>query len=252
MAEYLSLADARLLLWLNHALAAHPRLYLAGLFFTDKASDLALGLTALVLWFWPYKLTAWREREPDAGLSISGARRASRARLIAFGVGGMSAYVVARVIAAELDRPRPFATYLPVEGVPGAFEGLRTFGTFPSDHAALLAAVPVGFACWSTGLGWAWAAAALFLAATRVAVGFHYPLDIAAGGLIGAVCTGAAMWAFDRRRRVYLLTSRVAEGFERGRVAYVLYAVLGVVALEFALHFKHVLAALLWLRARLG
>src|SRR3954470_16259623 len=196
MAEYLSLADARLLLWLNHALAAHPRLYLAGLFFTDKASELALGLTALVLWFWPYKLTAWREREPDAGLSISGARRASRARLIAFGVGGMSAYVVARLIAAELDRPRPFATYLPVEGVPGAFEGLRTFGTFPSDHAALLAAVPVGFAYWSRGLGAGWAMAALFLMAVRVAVGFHYPLDMLSGGVIGVACVLVAMVVF--------------------------------------------------------
>jgi membrane-associated phospholipid phosphatase len=252
MADYLRLADARLLLWLNHALAAHPRLYLVGLFVTDKASDLALGLTALVLWFWPYRLTAWRDREPEAGMSITGARRASRARLITFGAGGMGAYVIARLIAAELDRPRPFASYLPVEGPPGAFEGLRTFGTFPSDHAALLAAVPVAFACWSAALGWGWAAAAVALAAVRIAVGFHYPLDILAGAVIGVVCTAMAMAAFDRRGIVYALTARVADGFERPPLAYVLYAILGVGALEFAAHFRHVLGALLWLRARLG
>src|SRR5437762_9275113 len=104
MTDYLSLADARMLLWLNHALADHPRLYLAALFLSDKASDLAVGLTALVLWFWPHRLAGWRAREPESAASPALARRASRARLILFGVGGMAAYVVARLLAVELDR----------------------------------------------------------------------------------------------------------------------------------------------------
>jgi membrane-associated phospholipid phosphatase len=251
MADYLGLADARILLWLNHALAAHPKLYLVGLFLTDKGSDIAVGLTALVLWFWPYRFRSFLEKEPEARASVADARRASRGRLIAFGVGGMAAYVVARLTAVEMDRPRPFATYLPVEGVPGAFEGLRTFGTFPSDHAALLGAVPVGFACWSTGLGLAWAVAAVALMAVRVAVGFHYPLDMLAGGLIGIVCVAAAMAAYDRRRRLYTLSSRLADGFARPPQAYVLYALLGLGALEFAAHFKHLLGVILWLRVNL-
>jgi membrane-associated phospholipid phosphatase len=249
--DCLSLADARILLWLNHALADHPKLYVAALLVSDKASDVAVGLTALVLWFWPHRLAAWRAREPEAA-SPAEARRASRARLILFGAGGMAAYVVARLLAFELDRPRPFASYLPVHGVEGAFEGLRTFGTFPSDHAALLGALPIGFACWSGALGWTWAVLAVFLMAVRVAVGFHYPYDMVVGGLIGVVCTSAAMAAYDRRAGLRARALRVADGFSRGPQAYVLYALLALGAVEFAAHFKHVLAVLLWLRTRLG
>lgn len=258
MTDYLRLADARILLWLNHALAAHPKLYIAALFVSDTASDVAVGLTALVLWFWPHRLPGRRARHADEGgpeaqaaISPAEARRASRARLILFGVGGMVAYIVARLIAAELDRPRPFASFLPVRGVEGAFEGLRTFGTFPSDHAALLGALPVGFACWSGALGWAWAALALFLMAVRVAVGFHYPYDMLVGGLIGVACASAAMAVYDHRAGMRSLALRVADGFTGGWQAFVLYALLAVGAVEFAAHFKHVLGVLLWIRVHL-
>jgi membrane-associated phospholipid phosphatase len=252
MTDYLRLADARLLLWLNSALAAHPKLYEAALFVTDKISDIAFGLTCFVLWFWPHRVPGFREREPALAALPATAQRASRARLIAFALGGMAAYVIARLIAAEMDQPRPFASYLPVEGVPGAFEGLRTFGTFPSDHAALLAALPVGFAYWSRGLGAGWAMAALFLMAVRVAVGFHYPLDMLSGGVIGVACVLVAMVVFDRRRRVHDLALWVADGFARPPLAYVLYGALGLGAMEFAAHFRHVLGVLLWIRAQVG
>jgi membrane-associated phospholipid phosphatase len=256
MTDYLRLADARLLLWLNHALAAHPKLYIAALFVSDEASDIGVGLTALALWFWPHRLPGGRARAADPGsagpVDAAEARRASRARLIVFGVGGMIAYVIARLIAAELDRSRPFASYLPVHGVEGAFEGLRTFGTFPSDHAALLGALPIGFACWSAGLGWAWAVLALFLMAVRVAVGFHYPFDMLVGGLIGVLCASAAMAAYDRRAGIRSLALRVADGFAGGWQAWVLYALLALGAVEFAAHFQHVLAVLLWLRVHVG
>jgi membrane-associated phospholipid phosphatase len=252
MTEFLRLADARVLLWLNHALADDPRLYVAALFLTDRASDIAVGLTALVLWFWPHRLPGWTAREPGTQGSVAASRRASRARLILFGVGGMTAYVIARLMAVEMDRPRPFASYLPVRGVEGAFEGLRTFGTFPSDHAALLGAVPVGFAAWSVALGAVWGVLAVLLMAVRVAVGFHYPYDMVVGGLIGMLCAGIAMAVYDRRGRTQALALRVADGFSRPPGAYVLYALLALGALEFAAHFKHLLGAILWLRVHLG
>ena len=84
-----------------------------------------------------------------------------------------------------------------------------------------------------------------------MAVAFHYPYDMIAGGLIGAVFTAVAMAAYDRNRRVHALALAVAGNFSRRPHAYVLYGLLGVAALEFAFHFTHVLAALLWLRAHL-
>src|SRR5438105_3218396 len=251
MTDYLKLADARILIWLNHALAGHPRLFVASLLITDKLADLAVLAMGAVLWVWPHRIPGWRAAEPDAQASVAAARRASRARLIVFGLGATAAYVTARLIAMHLDKPRPFASYLPVLAVPGAFFGLREFGTFPSDHAALLGALPVAFACWSVALGWIWAVAALLLLALRVAVAFHYPYDMIAGGLIGAVFTAAAMALYDRNARVHGLALDVAGHFSRRPHAYVLYGLLAAGALEFAFHFTHVLAALLWLRARL-
>src|SRR5437868_5816986 len=104
MADYLRLADARLLLWLNAALSAHPKLYVAALFVTDQLSDIAFGLTSLVLWFWPHRLRGFRERQPELAALAATAQRVSLARLIAFAIGGMAAYVLARLIAAEMDR----------------------------------------------------------------------------------------------------------------------------------------------------
>jgi membrane-associated phospholipid phosphatase len=251
MGGYLTVLDARVLLDLNHALAAHPHLYKAALFATDKGGDLVLAATAGLLWLWPHRLPGGRDRDLGAAWP-SAARRASRARLIAFGAGMMAAYVLTRLVAFALDKPRPFASFLPVEGIAGAFSDLRAFGSFPSDHAALLGALPVGFARWSQPLAWAWTVLAVLLMAVRVAVGFHYPFDMIAGALIGAGAASLAMAVFEAWSRLRVGAMRVATGFARPREAYLLYPLLAIGGLEFAAHFKHVLGMLLWVRAQLG
>ena len=240
----LSLLDARLLLWLNHAVAARPALYKVCLFLTDEGADLLLVATAAWLWRWPAGSAAtWLA----GGARRAITRRESRARLLTFGAGAMCAYITARLIAIGVDADRPFVTFLPVRGLPGSFEGLRTFGSFPSDHAALLAALPLAFARWNRTLGLAWAAAALLLIAIRVGVGFHYPSDMIAGAALGVIFGGGAMLLHDRSARVYRLTIATAAGFERLPHAIGLYAILAVVGVEFAMHFAHVMQFILWL-----
>lgn len=240
----LSLVDARLLLWLNHAVASRPWLYRVCLFLTDEGADLLLVLTAAWLWFWPAGSTAvWRAGHAMRAIT----RRESRARLLTFGAGAIGAYIVARLIAIAVDADRPFVTFLPVRGLPGSFEGLRTFGSFPSDHAALLAALPVAFVRWSRRLAVAWAVAALVLIAVRIGVGFHYPSDMLAGAAIGLVFGGGAMLLHDRSARVHRLTLGVAGGFERMPQAIALYAMLALVGVEFAMHFSHVMTFIMWL-----
>ena len=240
MTEYLHLADVRILLWLNHSLAQHPMLYRSALWLTDTGGDVAVLLTAAALWLWP-----WDRRQ----LGITELRRESRARLLTFGAAGIAAYVTARLIALGFDAPRPFATFLPVRGPVGVFEGLRTFGTFPSDHAALLGALPPAIARWSSPLGAVWLVTALVLIVVRVAVGFHYPWDMLAGALIGAAFSLAAMAIFDRHGAVYYYANRVAAGFSRKPTAYFLYAGLALIGIEFAMHFSHVLWLVLALRS---
>lgn len=244
MPAALTLLDARLLLWLNHAVASRPWLYRVCLFLTDQGADILLVLTAAALWFWPAR---WTATAPAGGVVRPITRRESRARLLTFGVGAMSAYIVARLIAISVDADRPFVTFLPVRGLPGSFDGLRTFGSFPSDHAALLAALPIAFARWDRRLGLFWAAAAVFLIVVRIGVGFHYPSDMLAGAALGLAFGGGAMLLHDRSARVHGMAVTIAAGFEKLPHAVPLYGALALVGLEFAMHFSHVMTFIMWL-----
>jgi undecaprenyl-diphosphatase len=241
----LPLLDARILIWLNHAVASRPWLYKLCLFLTDEGADILLVLTAAALWFWPatWRSASWRA----GGVMRTITRHESRARLMTFGAGAICAYILARLIAIGVDADRPFVTFLPVRGLPGSFEGLRTFGSFPSDHAALLAALPVAFFRWDRRLGLFWIAAAVLLIVVRVGVGFHYPSDMLGGAALGLLFGGGAMLLHDRSAAVHRITAGTAAGFERLPHAVPLYALLALVGLEFAMHFSHVMRFILWL-----
>jgi membrane-associated phospholipid phosphatase len=245
MHETLRLADARILLALNHALAAHPKLYIAGLWITDTFGDVAFFLTCALLWFWHPRIARALAPEREEMTLVE-----SRARLITLGVAGVSAYVLTRLIAMHFDVDRPFATFLPVHSVIGAFEGLRTFGSFPSDHAALLGVLPVGFAWWGRRLAWSWLALASLFAATRVAVAFHYPTDMLVGTLIGCAAAWVAMTAFDMVKAVQWTSRTLATGFSRPPISYALYGVLVLGGAEFAMHFRHLLTVILLVKQR--
>lgn len=245
----LPLVDAKVLLWLNHAVAARPWLYKLCLFLTDTGADILLVITAACLWFWPISSSAMA-RAGGAVRPLT--RRESRARLLTFGVAAIGAYIVARIVAIAVDADRPFVTFLPVRGLPGSFEGLRTFGSFPSDHAALLAALPIAFAKWDRRLGLAWTILAALLIIVRIGVGFHYPSDMLGGAAIGLLFGGVAMAAHDRSRRLHRWTNVVAAGFERLPHAVALYGLLAVVGVEFAMHFQHVMRFIMWVYYRVA
>nr|WP_307730348.1 phosphatase PAP2 family protein [Alsobacter ponti] len=97
-------------------------------------------------------------------------------------------------------RPRPMhdsslGFVLPY-GVSG--EALQDWSSFPSDHAALAFALGVAVLARFRGTGWMLLAWALIVVSIpRVYLGLHYPLDTAAGALIGAL---AAALVFAARR----------------------------------------------------
>lgn len=232
MPNFVRLVDARLLLFLNHPVASHPALFRFALLMTDKLGDAATLATIAWLWF---------RREHPLRSAPPMTRTESRARVIVFAAAGMAAYVTARLIAFSVNADRPFATFLPVHGVPGAFEGLRTFGSFPSDHAALLGALPVALAYWNRRAAWLWAAISVLLILARVSVGFHYPSDMVAGAGIGAVFTLLAMSLFDHVALVRRPLLWIARLFERRPVNYLLYALGALAVAEFLMHFRHIL-----------
>lgn len=131
------------------------------------------------------------------GLALFAARR-TRRRLAAF-VGGALAVALADplnhwLFKAWVMRPRPCHT-------DPAIETLVRCGTgysFPSNHAADGAAAAVAVivaARLAPGPALAVLLAGLCVGASRVFVGVHYPSDVAAGWLVGAVCGALAAFA---------------------------------------------------------
>lgn len=98
-------------------------------------------------------------------------------------LGTLLAVAVNQPLVALFHEPRPFVTYHHVlvlahhSADPG----------FPSDHATMAGAAAVGLFLVSRRLGAVTAVAALLMAFARVYVADHYPHDVAAGLVLGAV-----------------------------------------------------------------
>ncbi|MFE2853567.1 phosphatase PAP2 family protein [Streptomyces lavendulae] len=74
--------------------------------------------------------------------------------------------------------------------------------SFPSNHAAIAAAAAVALLFVSRSLGSVAVVAAVLMAASRVWVGVHYPHDVLAGLLVGALVAAVCGRAVRRRQSV--------------------------------------------------
>ncbi|ARF57512.1 phosphatase PAP2 family protein [Streptomyces gilvosporeus] len=153
-------------------------------------TDYGLGLFAVLM-----LLAWWRARPADA-------RR--MALVLATPVVVVAAYLANDVIKSFFDEQRPCQTLhtVTVEACPGIGDW-----SFPSNHSAVAAAAAVALILCGSRLGRIAVPAALLMAASRVWVGAHYPHDVVAGLLTGALVA----WALMR------LAHRAAPAVERVR-----------------------------------
>jgi len=109
-------------------------------------------------------------------------------------LGTVLAVAVNQPIVALVHEQRPYATLtgLLVLAVPTNDPG------FPSDHATMAGAVAAGLFLVNRRVGLIAALAAVLMAFSRVYIAAHYPMDVAAGLLLGAAVTLAG-WALLRR-----------------------------------------------------
>lgn len=89
-------------------------------------------------------------------------------------------------IVHAVERARPFTVF------PHALVLVHRSadGSFPSDHATMAGAVAIGLLFVHRQLGLVAAVLAVLMAATRVYVGAHFPLDVLAGLAFGGVIAG--------------------------------------------------------------
>ncbi|WP_229856753.1 phosphatase PAP2 family protein [Nocardioides flavus (ex Wang et al. 2016)] len=97
--------------------------------------------------------------------------------------GALIAIGVNQFLVAAVAEERPY-TAMPQALV---LVSRSTDYSFPSDHAVMAGAVVVGVVLATRRLGRVTAALAVVMALTRVYVGAHFPLDVAAGLAVGAI-----------------------------------------------------------------
>lgn len=157
----------------------------------DAAQDLAelvdswgmvtlAGATAL-LWF----------------LSRPGSSPRSKLAAVSAGLATAVALLASAALGHLWYHPRPFADH------PDATLLLvphQADNSFPSDHAAAAFALASAVIAFHRRLGAAFLAGAALVGIDRILVGVHYPVDVAAGALVGAasaalVVTAGRPWA---------------------------------------------------------
>jgi undecaprenyl-diphosphatase len=127
-------------------------------------------------------------------------------------VGVLIAIGVNQLLGHAFGEPRPYAV-LPHALV---LVGRSTDPSFPSDHAVMAGAVAAGVLVAHRRLGLVALGLALLMAVDRVYVGAHFPLDVLAGLVVGAVVALAsylplrplALRAADLTERSWALVTR--------------------------------------------
>jgi undecaprenyl-diphosphatase len=117
------------------------------------------------------------------------------------------ALVVVQVVGRLVDRPRPFVEH--PHHVHNFLHHVADAG-FPSDHATALSAVSVALLLRSRRLGAAIALLSVIVMVGRVALGAHYPSDVAVGALLGAASAGLLSFG-----PIAGLVDRVTSGLDR-------------------------------------
>ncbi|WP_233843222.1 phosphatase PAP2 family protein [Dyella sp. 2HG41-7] len=136
-----------------------------------------LGLVCILWWMW---------------FAGGPTQRRNREIVIATTIATFVALVVGRLLAHYMPfRIRPFADpdlmmRFPADASACKVPIIRTWSSFPSDHAMMWCAVSTGIFLYSKRLGIiAFLYTLAFICFPRIYLGMHYPTDVLAGAVLG-------------------------------------------------------------------
>ncbi|MET9430507.1 MULTISPECIES: phosphatase PAP2 family protein [unclassified Streptomyces] len=134
-----------------------------------EAGLLLFGVLFVIGW--------WRAR-PDASRAMALAVLAP--------LGTAFGYVVSELLKSVIDEERPCRA---VAGAAASLVECPAYGdwSFPSNHSAIAGAAAIALALAWRRIVWLTVPMALLMAFSRVFVGVHYPHDVAAGLVLGAI-----------------------------------------------------------------
>ncbi|KKO55379.1 undecaprenyl-diphosphatase [Paenibacillus sp. DMB20] len=114
----------------------------------------------------------------------------NRMMVIQAGLAFVFAEVIGKLAGKLYEHHQPFAELPHVNKlIDHAIDN-----SFPSDHTILFFSVCFSFWLVRKREGWIWLALACCVAISRIWVGVHYPVDIAAGALIGIISALLMYW----------------------------------------------------------
>lgn len=164
----------------------------------------------------------------------------NRPKIMAALFGALLSLLIARALAWSLPfRIRPmYATgidYHPpvIRGFGGIYGlNMEDWSSFPSDQAAIFFGLAYGLWSISRQLGiWVMIFVAIWVGLVRIYIGFHYPSDVIAGGVIGVVCVYMTGLLVGRTASSKILA------FE-ARLPQVFYACMFFVTFQIAILFR--------------
>lgn len=150
---------------------------LARLFLNDYFAPTIIAITLLALWF--------------EG-TTAGDRLISQRAVLVGALSALLANGVVKLFNIFYFRPRPFVAY-----EVNLLFYQPTDSTFPSNAAALGFSVAAGVWFYQKRWGWFLLAIAVIFSLSRIFGGVHYPLDVAAGAVLG----GASAWIIHKQPR---------------------------------------------------
>lgn len=190
MTEFLYSVDRAIFLFINSAIAT-PVTDAVWPWVTDYSNYLGVRLVLLGIWVL---------------LLVRGGRRGRTAAILCVVVLVASDQLSSFVIKPFVDRARPCHE----EGGLPVVQGIRLLvncgsgRSFPSSHAVNNFAMATLFSFYYRRWAWAFFAWAAIIAISRVAVGVHYPSDVAGGALIGAGVAMAIIITWTKVQQRYI------------------------------------------------